>query len=144
MSDQPLLAERRLALLDRINKSGVPRRDLLLHLARKEPAFSLGQELMIEANLIPGCQARLWLVCEFGDKVCRFKSFSDSRLVRAAAGLLCEFYSGARPGEILAEPPDFLAGTGLLDALTASRRHVLSKVWKKIESFAQSCPKEPA
>ena len=88
-----------------------------------------------------GCLANLWLVAEWREGRCHFQCDSDSQIVRAVAGLLCDLYSNAVPAEILAQPPDFLEQVGINQHLTANRRNVLSRVWERIRSFAEK-PKE--
>ena len=92
----------------------------------------------VEPNLIPGCLAKLWFVSQSRDGRCFFACDSDSLIVKAIAGLLCEFYSGHRPAEILAHDPKFLAPLGITQHLTPNRRNALSKVWGHIGQFAQA------
>jgi cysteine desulfuration protein SufE len=77
-------------------------------------------------------------VAETREGRCQFQCDSDSHIVRAVAGLLCEFYSGATPAEILAQPPDFLEQVGINQHLTANRRNVLSRVWGRVKAEAAS------
>jgi len=107
----------------------------LVEQARQRPA--LAAEWKTEPHRVPGCLANLWLVAELRGGRCHLQCDSDSQIVRAVAGLLCEFYSDATPGEILAQPPDFLEQVGINQHLTANRRNVLSRVWERIRSFAE-------
>jgi len=61
---------------------------------------------------------------------------SDSLVVKAIAGLLCDFYSGQPPAEILAHDPRFLAPLGITQHLTPNRRNALAKIWERIRQFA--------
>jgi len=78
----------------------------------------------------------LWLVAEARDGCCHFACDSDSLVVKAIAGLLCELYSGETPVEILAHDPQFLAPLGITQHLTPNRRNALAKVWDHIRQFA--------
>lgn len=98
----------------------------------------LPPEYRTDAHLVPGCLSRLWLVAEFRDGVCRFACDSDSEVVRAVVGLLCELASGLPPGEILAAPPDLPTRLGLDRLLTANRRAAQSRVWALIRDFARA------
>ncbi len=89
-----------------------------------------------DAHRVEGCLARLWFVPHFREGRCHYESESDSLIVKAVAGLLCEFYSGHTPAEILAHPPDFLPRLGITQHLTPNRRNGLSRVWDKIRDFA--------
>ncbi len=116
-------------------KNGQDRFALLVERARKLPALSAGQR--IESNLIPGCLAKLWLVADARGGKCFFACDSDSQIVKAIAGTLCELYSGHAPAEILAHTPEFLAPLGITQHLTPNRRNALAKVWERIRQFAE-------
>jgi len=117
-------------------KNGQDRLAFLVERAKKFPP--LAPELRTDANLIPGCLAKLWFVPEFRDGICFFACDSNSLVVKAVAGLLCEFYSGQPPAEILAHNPQFLAPLGITQHLTSNRRNALARVWEHIENFAEA------
>ena len=105
--------------------------------ARGRPG--LGAEYKIEAFRIEGCQSNLWLVPRFEEGLCYFETDSDAVITKGVAGLLTELYSGSRPEEIVANPPDFLSEVGITQHLTPNRRNGLSNVWAKIRTFAELC-----
>jgi cysteine desulfuration protein SufE len=98
----------------------------------------LAPEFCVDVNLIPGCLAKLWFVPQFRAGNCFFACDSDSLVVKAIAGLLCDFYSGSAPAEILAHDPKFLAPLGITQHLTPNRRNALSKIWDRIREFART------
>ena len=98
---QAQLVHRLLAL-----PNGQDRLTYLLGVARDRP--SLPPEDRLDSCLVPGCLAKLWFIPSFSDGCCHFRCDSDSLVVKAIAGLLCEFYSGQTPAEILAHDPDRL------------------------------------
>ena len=116
-------------------KNGQDRFAFLVERAKKIPP--LAAELRVEQNLLPGCLAKLWFVPECRAGKCFFVCDSDSLVVKAVAGLLCEFYSGHAPTEILAHDPKFLAPLGITQHLTPNRRNALGKVWERIREFSQ-------
>jgi cysteine desulfuration protein SufE len=120
-------------------KNGQDRLAFLVEKAKKRPP--LAPELRVEENLIPGCLAKLWFVAKSRDKKCSFNCDSDSLVVKAIAGLLCDFYSGHASVEILAHDPKFLAPLGITQHLTPNRRNALSKVWERIRKFAEASAK---
>lgn len=136
-AQHPTLAAKRDALVTCLASFRHPQERLqwLVEQARLRSALSL--ELKVEAHRVPGCLANLWLVAESRTGCCYFQCDSDSQIVRAVAGLLCDFYSGAAPAEILAFPPDFLEPLGVNQHLTANRRNVLSRVWECIRHCAE-------
>ena len=107
---------------------------LLVTRARERPP--LGPEFRVEKHLLPGCLAKLWFTAEFREGKCYFHCDSDSLVVKAIAGLLCDFYSGHTPAEILAHNPAFLAPLGITQHLTPNRRNALARVWETIREFA--------
>lgn len=117
-------------------KNGQDRLAFLVEQARKRLPLAAADR--VEANLIPGCLAKLWFVPRFHDGKCWFACDSDSLVVKAIAGLLCEFYSGQAAREILAHTPDFLGPLGITQHITPNRRNALSKVWVRIRAFAET------
>jgi cysteine desulfuration protein SufE len=130
------LAEKQLQLTAELAalKNGQDRLAHLVEQARKRAPLPPDQR--VDANLIPGCLAKLWLSARFDAGRCFFTCDSDSLVVKAIAGLLCEFYSGQAPLEILAHDPQFLAPLGITQHLTPNRRNALSKIWAQIREFA--------
>jgi len=130
------LAEKQVELTARLAalKNGQDRLALLVENARRRPP--LAPQFRADENLIPGCLAKLWFVSETRDGKCFFRCDSDSLVVKAVAGLLCEFYSGHAPVEILAHDPGFLAPLGITQHLTPNRRNALSKIWERIRQLA--------
>lgn len=117
-------------------KSGQDRLALLVARAKERP--EMAPEFKVEANLLPGCLAKLWLTTRVFEEKCYFDCDSDSLVVKAVAGLLCDLYSGQTPAEILAHNPDFLSPLGITQHMTPNRRNALSRVWERIREFAQA------
>ncbi len=132
------LAEKQLQLTTQLAalKNGQDRLAFLVEQAKKRPPPA--PELRVDDHLIPGCLAKLWFVPQCRAGKCFFDCDSDSLVVKAIAGLLCEFYSGHAPAEILALDPGFLAPLGITQHLTPNRRNALSKVWERIRQFAEA------
>jgi cysteine desulfuration protein SufE len=130
------LAEKQVEIISQLAalKNGQDRLAFLVEKAKGRPPLTA--EFRVDANLIPGCLARLWFVSKFRAGNCFFNCDSDSLVVKAIAGLLCEFYSGHAPAEILAHDPTFLAPLGITQHLTPNRRNALSKIWERIRQFA--------
>jgi len=108
----------------------------LIEQARVRPV--LPAEQRVEANRVEGCLARLWLVAKFRDGCCHFQCDSDSLIVKAVAGLLCDFYSGQPPDEIVVHSPEFLHKLGINQHISPNRRNALSSVWTRIARFAEA------
>jgi len=132
------LAEKQVELTAQLAalKNGQDRLAWLVERVKKKPPLAV--ELRADENLIPGCLAKLWFVPEFRAGKCFFGCDSDSLVVKAIAGLLCDFYSGHAPAEILAHSPEFLAPLGITQHLTPNRRNALAKIWERIRQFAEA------
>lgn len=130
------LFEKRAELLDGLQllPSGQDRLMMLVDNSKKVPP--LPPELRDETHRVEGCLSNLWFVPEFRDGRCYFRTDADSHVVRGIALLLCQFYSGAEPKEILQCEPSFLAEAGITQHLSPNRRNGLSRLWGKIRNFA--------
>jgi len=130
------LAEKQQQLTTELSalKNGQDRLALLVARARQLPP--LPAEVRTEVNLIPGCLAKLWFIAEVRGEKWFFACDSDSLVVKAIASLICDFYSGQLPNEILAHDPGFLAPLGITQHLTPNRRNALAKVWERIRASA--------
>ena len=102
-------------------------------------ASGLPEDLRIESFKIEGCMSQLWVVPEFKDDRCHYKSESDSAIVKGIASLLCDFYSDAPPEEIAATDAEFLGEVGITQHLSPNRRNGLSRIVESIQRFAKSC-----
>lgn len=131
------LADKRDALCAELRalRDAQERLNLLVTRARQRPGLDESQKN--EAHRVEGCLSKLWIVPRFADERCWFAADSDSQIVKAVAGLLCEFYSGHPPAEILSIDPSFLGPLGINQHLTPNRRNALAKVWEVIRSFAE-------
>ena len=69
----------------------------------------------IEDNRLKGCQSQVWIVTEVRDERLYFKAISDSSIVSGLIALMLKVYSGRKPADIIASPPDFIAEIELDD-----------------------------
>ena len=118
-------------------KDGQERFAWLINKGKSQPAIPA--PLKNQENRVEGCLSNLWFLSEYRDGRCWFRSDADSLIVKAIAGLLCDFYNGSHPREILKVDPSFLAQVGINQHLTPNRRNSLSKVLTRIYGFASAC-----
>lgn len=130
----PEKKEQLLRALSRI-KDPQERFAYVVELGKRQPG--LDPAFKTEAHRVEGCLAKLWLVAEFREGKCYFRADGDSLIVKAIASLLCDFYSGHPPDEILATDPEFLGSVGVTQHLSPNRRNALSRVWERIREFAR-------
>jgi len=106
---------------------------------RGKKAEGLPDDLRIDSFKIEGCMSQLWVVPEFKNGLCYFKSESDSAIVKGIAELLCGFYSEQKPEEIIETDAEFLGEVGITQHLSPNRRNGLSRIVESIQRFAKSC-----
>ena len=106
---------------------------------RGKRSTSLPEDLHIDSFKIEGCMSQLWVVPEFKNGHCFFRSDSDSAIVKGIAELLCNFYSDASPEDVLGNNAAFLGEVGITQHLSPNRRNGLSRIVESIQRFAKSC-----
>jgi cysteine desulfuration protein SufE len=117
-------------------KTAQDRLAYLVRRGRQHPP--LEPAMKTDAHRVEGCLAKVWFVPEFVQGRCHFKIDSNSAVVKGIAAVLCEFYSGATPEEIIATSPDFLGQFGITQHLTPNRRNSLAAISTTIHAFAQT------
>lgn len=103
--------------------------------ARHRPPFPA--DLRTDANRVPGCAARLWLVCRLENGRCRFACDSDSAILKALAGLLCEVYDDLPPEEVCSDSATLSYSLGLDPLLTENRRRTIQRLRATICEFGE-------
>lgn len=96
----------------------------------------------IEANMVPGCAAQVWLSSRAEGGRLWFVADSDSALSKGNIALLLKLYSGRTADEILAfDARAALDRLGLPSALTRQRANGLNSMVGRIrEAAAQTMP----
>lgn len=110
---------------------------------RGKNAAGLSDDLQIDSFKIEGCMSQLWVVPEFREGLCYYRSESDSAIVKGIASLLCDFYSEAKPEDIVDTDAEFLGEVGITQHLSPNRRNGLSRIVESIQRFAKSCMAKP-
>jgi cysteine desulfuration protein SufE len=132
------LVEKRDAFCATLGRLRDPQERLAHLVAQARRRAALSDDQKTDAYRVDGCLSKLWIVPRFVEGRCFFETDSDSLIVKAVAGLLCDFYSGQIPEEIVRVDPSFLAPFGINQHLTPNRRNALARVWDTIRRFAES------
>jgi TatD DNase family protein len=133
----PNLAERiaqTTAMLSAIRNSQ-QRLSKVVDLVRTRPPMAEGSRL--DSNLVPGCQVRLWLACEFPDGICHIQTDSDAVTLKALTGLFADLANGLPQGEVARFDAGFLEDLGILKQLAESRRATVLRVAEAIRESAR-------
>ncbi|MCB1127890.1 MAG: SufE family protein [Verrucomicrobiae bacterium] len=102
--------------------------------ARRRPALEDSER--VDRWRVPGCLSRLWVVGDCRDGWCHFRCDSDSQVVKAVAGFLCDLFSGESPQAIRTADLSFMEAPELQRLLTSNRQNALVKVCEFIQAFA--------
>lgn len=90
----------------------------------------------VEANLISGCQSRVWLSCRLEDGLLRFKADSDAIITKGIISLLIRVYDGQTPADVAASDFSFIERIGLKENLSPTRAGGLAAMIKQIKLYA--------
>ncbi len=108
-----------------------------------EYIIQLGKELPLieepyktEANLIKGCQSRVWLHAEYKDGKLLFTADSDAIITKGLVGMVIRVLSGHTPKEIVDAQIYFIDAIGLKDHLSPTRSNGLLSMLKQIKLYA--------
>jgi cysteine desulfuration protein SufE len=112
------------------------RYEYIIELGRK--LEGLPPERRTESSRVKGCQSQVWFHAQARDGRIFFEADSDAMIVRGLIALLLRVYSGRRPQEILATPPDFFEKIELGSHLTGNRANGLHAMVKHIQGYARS------
>ena len=110
--------------------------EYLIDLGREMPLIEEADKT--DANLIEGCQSRVWLTCsQDADGRLRFKADSDAIITKGIISLLIRVFDGQTPQDILAADLHFIDAIGLRENPSPTRAGGLAAMIKRIRDIAQ-------
>ncbi len=107
----------------------------LIDLGRK--LAPLDDDERIDANLLDGCQSRVWLVMDGDEGAMRIRANSDAAIVSGLIALLIRVYDGAPPQVVLDTEPEFVEAIGLSQHLSPTRANGLGAMLGAIKAKAR-------
>ena len=96
----------------------------------------LPEEFRQEANLVDGCQSRLYLRAFMQGEVVRFQAYSDALISAGLAALLLAVYDHEPPEAVIMCPPTFLEEIGIFSSLSPSRSNGLKGLFMRMKREA--------
>lgn len=99
---------------------------------------SLDEKYRVEANLIQGCQSRVWLQADYIDSKIKFTAESDAVIVKGIIALLIKVLSDRTPDEIIDADLYFVEKIGLNEHLSPTRSNGLVSMIKQIRFYAMA------
>lgn len=108
--------------------------EYIIELGKGVPMIDESQK--IEANLIKGCQSRVWLSSEYREGRIFFAADSDAIITKGIISLLVRVFNGRTPQEILSSDFSFVEKIGLKENLSPTRANGLVSMIKQIQNYA--------
>jgi cysteine desulfuration protein SufE len=108
--------------------------EYIIELGKNLPAYPENQR--IEAALIKGCQAKVWIYAVQAKDQLSFYGDSDSALVKGLVALLLRVFSEQKPATILHTELFFMDKIGLQALLSMNRANGLQAMIKQIKRYA--------
>ena len=108
--------------------------EYLIDLGKNMPLID--EKEKTEANLINGCQSRVWLSCRKEEGKLRFAADSDAIITKGIISLLLKVYDGQTPADILAADESFIDSIGLKENLSPTRANGLVSMIRTIKAHA--------
>jgi cysteine desulfuration protein SufE len=108
-----------------------------------EYIIQLGKDLPLieeqyktDANLIKGCQSKVWLHPDYKDGKLFFTADSDALITKGLVSMVILVLSGHTPKEIVDAEITFIDAIGLRDHLSPTRSNGLLSMLKQIKLYA--------
>ena len=92
----------------------------------------------IPANLIEGCQSRVWIAAKKEGELVHFDADSDAMIVKGIVALLLRVLNDRTPEEILDADLYFIDKIGLKEHLSPTRSNGLVAMVKQIRNYARA------
>lgn len=133
-SQEVIDAQREIVSVFEIFDDWTDRYQYIIDLGRKLPEFP--EHWKTEDHRLRGCQSQVWMVPESRDDRLHYTATSDSAIVCGLIALMLKVYSGRKPADILATPPDFIRDIQLEQHLSPTRSNGLHAMVQQIRQFA--------
>jgi cysteine desulfuration protein SufE len=107
----------------------------LVEMSRDLPPMDA--EMRLDANLVPGCVAKVWLASFVRDDCLFLYGDSEAVMPKGLLALVVELFSGARLDEVAAFDRDIVAELGLAQSLTPTRALAAGNMVRRVRVMAQ-------
>ena len=96
----------------------------------------LDEKYKIDANLIKGCQSKVWLEAESSDSRLILKADSNTDITRGLISLLIRVLSGQSLDDIISSNLYFIDKIGMHQVIGSQRSNGLASMIKQIKLYA--------
>ena len=94
-------------------------------------------EVMVDENLVDGCQSRVWLDITYPDGKILVKAYSDTLIIRGILELVLEVFNGHSKEEVAACDLYFFDKAGISGFLSEERTKGMAQVIRTIKASAE-------
>jgi cysteine desulfuration protein SufE len=108
----------------------------LIELSKDLPEMDPNEKT--EANLIDGCQSKVWLSAKMEGNTLYFSADTDAVITKGLVALLIGVLSGSTPGKIKDAELYFIDKIGLKENLSPTRSNGLLAMINKIKAYAMA------
>lgn len=109
--------------------------EYIIELGKSLPVIDQNEKQ--SANLIKGCQSRVWLSAKFNQGRLFFSADSDAIITKGIISLLLKVFNGHTPEEILSSDFSFIDRIGLKENLSPTRANGLISMIDQIRNYAK-------
>jgi cysteine desulfuration protein SufE len=95
----------------------------------------LDEKYQTDANIIKGCQSKVWFHAFMEEGKVKFEADSDAIIVKGIAALLIRVFSGQKPEDIMHADLHFIDEIGLKQHLSPTRSNGLVSMVKQIKMY---------
>ena len=110
------------------------RYEYMIDLGKSLPLIS--DQYKTEANLIKGCQSKVWVHAELKDDKVVFTADSDAIITKGIIAILIRVFSDQHPKAIIDADTNFIDVIGLKEHLSPTRANGLVSMIKQIKMYA--------
>ncbi len=106
----------------------------LMELGQKLPPMK--EEDRTEANIVKGCQSKVWLTAESQNDMIYFTGDSNTAITKGLVSLLIKTYNGQLPEEILTSELYFMKKIGMDRFIGTQRSNGFASMIKQMKIYA--------
>ncbi len=123
-------------IIDEFNmfEDWMQRYEYMIELGKSLPLIE--EKYKTDANIIKGCQSKVWVHAEMKDDKVAFTADSDAIITKGIIAILIRVFSDQHPSHIIDADTSFIDEIGLKEHLSPTRANGLVSMIKQIKMYA--------
>lgn len=110
------------------------RYEYMIDLGKSLPLIQ--EEYKTDANIIKGCQSKVWVHAELENNKLVFTADSDAIITKGIIAILIRVFSNQKPADIIEADTKFIDEIGLKEHLSPTRANGLVSMIKQLKLYA--------